>query len=110
MDRGRRLPRVGWVWVLACTSAQARTAPPAPQPDQHRDPFAVQVAQRPDQLHRIVAGVEHAQVRVRQTAVEGVSLTPAVSLSRGLSDAGRYVCETKRATPRNVAVTRLPIR
>ena len=36
-------------------------APPAPQPDQHRDAFAIQVAQFPRQLLRIVAGVEHAQ-------------------------------------------------
>ena len=36
-------------------------APPAPQPDQHRDPLAIQVAQLTGQLHRVVAGVEHTQ-------------------------------------------------
>jgi len=36
-------------------------AAPAPQPHQHRDPLAIQVAQLAAQLHRVVAGVEHAQ-------------------------------------------------
>lgn len=36
-------------------------APPAPQPDQHRDPLAIEIAQLPGQLLRGVTGVEHAQ-------------------------------------------------